>query len=540
MRTTVAAAGFFIPAYGEEHRPSLRFVEAVLSLAPGRRAGQLGPRIGALGLCRSRGADKSPKLPALVTQGRETWTDLPPDYLEEYGFAVLERTVSVNLPGRPAFVVDGVVAGIPNPEGFATIDAAVAAAGTFPAEIDRLFALFYVTVKTVEFDLEAARSGAPVETNAEALFAARQTTAPGFVCILMELATRSGLKDLLGLREFPCVAKFLSYNSLAVNPDQPKPVRLNHTAVLVDLDGTLFVCEPTRASLTGNLRANFLIPLDRSLHTYFTADNARGVTFPQFLKQMIFCEDEDEFDCRHESCPFDRLRVKSGTKKFYFSCSCRVARASAQLEFSSGKAWQLQSRYLVGCRFIGPPVNGRRQFLIGLSFPKPGQYRCTVYLDGMAAVIFHPYAVVGSPQLTGLQEMDDRFDAEIVAPDKLLTESLDGQMLVWLRILDGFTQCRVKTVRIDAENFEPIAQERDITECAKTSVVDAHDEEGKVDLKVAIAFPFAGMQRVTLALPDGVGDGFMDALSLFVNAREAHRGEVETPEALLARGGGPQ
>jgi hypothetical protein len=490
----------------------------------------------ALGSRRAKGTATPLKLAGLVAQNRtcSTVADLPQEYLDEYGFAVLERTIFIDFPAPPSLDFEGVIAKLPDPLTLNTIDAVVNAVRPLSSSLEQLFGLFYVTVKTFEFDIDAARSGGSIDLSPDVLFKSKQTVSEGFVAFLMELGTRAGLKQPLGMKEYPCFAKFLSYDPISANLDQLRPSGPNHVALFIEVDGRGFLCEPTRACLTGNLRANFLLPLDRVAHTYFREDNPHGLTFPHFLKQMIFCEDENDFDCRHESCSADRCRVKHGIKKSYFSCSSRVARVSAQLDFFSGNSWQRQSRYLVGCRFIGPVVNDRRRFVLGISFPRPGQYRCSVYLDGMAAVTLHPYAVVGSPKLLGIQEMDDRFNAEILAPNELLTDSEDGQFLVWLRLHGYFAESRVRTCRVD-ETFEPIAQEKDITNRSLVSLTEISGDAERVDMKIAISFPFAGLQHVIISLPDDETDGFKDALDLFVNVARAHRGDIDTPEALLAR-----
>jgi hypothetical protein len=154
----------------------------------------------------------------------------------------------------------------------------------------------------------------------------------------------------------------------------------------------------------------------------------------------------------------------------------------------------------------------------------------------MTAVTFHPYAVVASSKLMGLQQMDERFEAEILAPTELLSLSEDGQLLVWIRLPECFAQCVATTVRVDGENFEPISFEHDVTN-AKVTVGEKVGESEIVDLKIAIALPFGGLQRLTIGLPNWECDSFMDALSLLVNARQVHRGEVEAPDELIAKKG---
>jgi hypothetical protein len=135
----------------------------------------------------------------------------------------------------------------------------------------------------------------------------------------------------------------------------------------------------------------------------------------------------------------------------------------------------------------------------------------------------------------GLQDMDDRFTAEILAPDELLTISEDGQLLVWIQLHGYFAEPRVRTARAEEESLEPIGEERDITDRTRISITEVPGQEEKLDMKIAMALPFAGLQRVIISLPDGETEGFMDALTLFVNATETFLGEIDSPEDLLAR-----
>jgi hypothetical protein len=514
-------------------------------------AGSLGARLCALGQHRAAMASR-PKLSALLSAGRGPYKaeELPPEYLDAYGFAVLERTVEVAADPLPAVNYDGVnteVKGALAGEGGKTLrglDNLVTLAKGFEEELERLFAVFYFAATMFSFDLELSLADPTAnKLSVDEIFKVKKATPAGLTFFIREVATRAGFAKALVLREFLCFEKVLSYNPLRENLDAAGPAGPNHCLLAFSVNGHQYLCDPALACVTGCVKSTFIIPPATAARSYFPVKGCGDllkfpITFAQFLKQIVFYEDEYGYDCRHESCPFDVPILKKGVKKLYFSCSAAVTSATAKLEQFRNGTWLSQSRNLAGCRFIGPVENGRRRFQLTVVCPAAGQYRCALFLNQSIVACFHPISCWGCEKLLNIPVLDPKYDADVIAPMELRSTAEDGQSVISIRLLKKFARFRLRTALADHETLESVSQWDELGEEAiKSQVVDEEGSETHAELRIAIGFPFAGLQAVVLALAEEGSEEYNDALQLFVNVVQTHGGEVDPPEKLLAPAG---
>jgi hypothetical protein len=247
-----------------------------------------------------------------------------------------------------------------------------------------------------------------------------------------------------------------------------------------------------------------LIPAERAVVSHYPFRDAVRLcratcTFQQFTRQMYFFEDNAGLDCRHESHPFDQFNVKKGFVRMAFSCRRTVQWISGKIERKDGALWSTLNRMHTAVRVI-EKVGDRVHFELSLVFPEPGRYRGTVFLDGLPAVRFHPYAICGTDRLPYPPVLAERFAGTVLAPEKALSEAPEGTAVVRLRLPRVFDVCQVRMTTVERPTFTSLTPQTEADHCVKTAAVPDPEDTNTITLVVSIAFPSAGLQEVSLYL----------------------------------------
>jgi hypothetical protein len=338
--------------------------------------------------------------------------NLPSEDVEYFGLNVLFRALPLTVAEPPAFQAQAVSERMRKRGEILSIDELVQAIGEFPNDLDRLLALFWFVCFQFKYDTVALREEQAIPPT-DVILQRRKTVAAGFCQFMLEIAAMTISDSKIRLEQFRCYAKTLGYSLLQESGTMSHAPRANHVAIYVEIEGNRFLCDPTWAITSGPTESHwtheFLIPMDRTLSSHYGFREAqqlygRSCTFPQFIRQMFLHEDCAGLALRHESCPWDHFNVKKGFKKMVFSCSDEVQWISTKLEFIKRRQAEELSRIYTHARVI-QQHGDRVRFELFLVFPEAGRYRCTLYLNGIAVATFHPFALVGCPDLPYLPSL---------------------------------------------------------------------------------------------------------------------------------------
>jgi hypothetical protein len=204
--------------------------------------------------------------------------------------------------------------------------------------------------------------------------------------------------------------------------------------------------------------------------------------------------------------------MKKGFKRMIFSCRKKVTWISAKLEQIRAKdIYFEQSRVYVNVRVLA--IGEERQtFELTLVFPERGQYRCTLFCNGRSVARFHPFVTTESLGLPYPPSMPDKYNAEIVEPNEVLTTSRNGTGIVRIKLSKKFAEFQPRIARVLRPTFELAEPFRDVSGMVKSSVVGGSSEN--VELNITIGFTESGLQAVLFAFKDDEGI-FVEGLKLY-------------------------
>jgi hypothetical protein len=265
-------------------------------------------------------------LKALVSQFEicpRSIAEIPEQFVKYYGLPVLANSLNIPYPPTPHFDGERVAERIG--KGFNTVQSLIAELRSFQNEIDRLYGIFYYTVKNIAFDPEFSGNESP---DFQETFQTKKGTAAVFANFMEGISKEVGFKSI-EIYQFPCFAKTKRYSYLQYISPQ-KPPNCNRLSVIIKINGEKWLCEPAKAATLlmkgkGDFGSYFLRPLARCLNDHFPVDK-KG-------KELIgFDYDYEDFknapqylgydiDLRSESFPLSKFECTNGILEMQFSCS---------------------------------------------------------------------------------------------------------------------------------------------------------------------------------------------------------------------------
>jgi hypothetical protein len=171
-------------------------------------------------------------------QNPQTPDKIPKDFLNYFGPLALYKCLNLKLPQPPQFDRLNVEAFM-SKQKFPTFESLIKAVGTFPKEIERLYAIFHYAAFHIRYDDELLRMTVRPKVTAEDVFRTGKAICSGYTLFFQAIAERTNIQKIK-IHKFSCYGKTGDWYWL--HPSDPKS---NHASLLIVIDNEKFLCDPT-------------------------------------------------------------------------------------------------------------------------------------------------------------------------------------------------------------------------------------------------------------------------------------------------------
>jgi hypothetical protein len=174
-----------------------------------------------------------------------------------------------------------------------------------------------------------------------------------------------------------------------------KPVKANHTSLVVIIEGQKWLCDPTWGSgtlLDGEEvsfnseynRSRFLVPLVCGLNDHFPTDGCESLLheplpYERFIRSPAYVP--NEFVFRNESHPFCWFPCESGYLRMQFSTTTEVTQSVVKCCDARARERREIDGDLQAVELF-QKTDDRLKFWLHAAFPKPGLYELRLLFSG--------------------------------------------------------------------------------------------------------------------------------------------------------------
>lgn len=318
-----------------------------------------------------------------------TYDEFPEEFIKYFSIPGLAQALNIKIHNPPVPNISE-VKNYMDSNTFNDFNSLVAGIKSkFQTNIDKLYAAYYYTTHTIEYDLEALDKEEG-RNSIEKIFRVKKGVCANYTDFMVQLAKRSGVTSkYMRIHSFTNASKAAGWDDF--NP--PKKVNYDHGCVFVEIDGERFLSEPTwgaggcydSGEFSFDFKpANFLIPYYRGVLSHFPK-NDRTFSYEHFIR---LAKPNFNNEIAFESNPFQLIRVKNGTFNYQISLT---KRSSLYISFyrlvddtwkrmdSSSVTYRVKclEKELPNRLFTAFPEFKRSRFMISILFHETGTWKLT-------------------------------------------------------------------------------------------------------------------------------------------------------------------